>query len=228
MAPKFIIYALQDPTTMEIRYIGRSCSGLVRPKQHTFPSSLKHPNPKNDWLRPLAAQGLKPTVIVLQEVESASHLDAQEEHWIELALSFGWRLTNLTLGGPGLYGKKHSSETIAKMKDARKKKWTDPKYREEMAQKKRPPVSEEARINMSKAQRARMQTPEGKASIKKASLAAFAATTPEQRSRNSALSWAPELRERQRAVRRRENLRPETIVKMREARLAIARLKGQR
>lgn len=35
---KFLIYGLTDPITDELRYIGRSSSGLNRPRQHLAPS----------------------------------------------------------------------------------------------------------------------------------------------------------------------------------------------
>lgn len=33
----YLIYALQDPNTKEIRYIGRSTKGLKRPQNHLLP-----------------------------------------------------------------------------------------------------------------------------------------------------------------------------------------------
>lgn len=32
---RFLIYGLVDPRTNEVRYVGRSSSGLVRPKHHS-------------------------------------------------------------------------------------------------------------------------------------------------------------------------------------------------
>lgn len=40
ISEKYLIYGLRDPITEEIRYVGRSSSGLTRPKSHYSVSSL--------------------------------------------------------------------------------------------------------------------------------------------------------------------------------------------
>lgn len=53
-----LIYGLVDPRTSELRYIGRSSSGLTRPKQHTAPAALaKDVARKGNWLRQLVRAG---------------------------------------------------------------------------------------------------------------------------------------------------------------------------
>lgn len=38
--PRHLIYALVDSQTQEVRYVGRSSSGLARPKAHMYPCNL--------------------------------------------------------------------------------------------------------------------------------------------------------------------------------------------
>lgn len=114
---RFIIYGLEDPRTGQIRYVGRSSSGLERPKHHTVPAALaKEPNRhKASWLRGLVAEGKKPTIRVLEAFESGDDLTSAERFWIAQAKGLAWPLTNLTDGGEGLLGRKHSAETKAKI-----------------------------------------------------------------------------------------------------------------
>jgi hypothetical protein len=39
---QYIIYGLVDPETEELRYIGKSSTGMSRPKKHFYPSTLKN------------------------------------------------------------------------------------------------------------------------------------------------------------------------------------------
>jgi len=138
MGAKFIIYALTDPDGA-VRYIGKSCSGLARPRRHGHPSELaKDVGYKGNWIRSLREQGQDFGIRVLEEVSDEAQLSAREIAWIAEGRAQGWRLTNLTDGGDGLRGvkrgpfseewkrklseahrgKTHSAETRAKMSAA--------------------------------------------------------------------------------------------------------------
>ena len=76
MNTKYIIYALQDPQTFEIRYIGKSANGLRRPRAHTYPLSLKRDKTyKGNWLRSLINNGFKPIIKVVQELNNLQELN---------------------------------------------------------------------------------------------------------------------------------------------------------
>lgn len=97
---KYMIYALKDPLTKSIRYIGKSCKGLNRPKEHLFPHQNKLKTHKNCWVRSLLKKGLKPEIIILEECDRES-LDKREIFWIDYHKKHGYELTNMTNGGTG-------------------------------------------------------------------------------------------------------------------------------
>lgn len=98
---RFFVYGLIDPRTHEIRYIGKSSTGLRRPAQHRLPGVLRRDaSYKGNWLRQLAASGLTYEVVVL-EATTQTDLAVVECFWISQGRGLGWRLTNLTGGGKG-------------------------------------------------------------------------------------------------------------------------------
>lgn len=117
---KFIVYGLVDPMTHQLRYIGKSERGLARPAQHSMPSKLgKDKTHKGNWVRSLVAQGLRPEVVVVQELPSKDILRDAETFWIAYFKSMGCPLTNHCRGGTGFTGK-HTEESKKKMSVASK------------------------------------------------------------------------------------------------------------
>lgn len=92
---KVSIYALSDPRSLRVRYIGQS----IDPRQRLI-GHLSAPKsdwtPKTRWLRKLAALGLKPILTVIDEVE-ASMADEAEVRWIAAFKAVG--ILNLSPGG---------------------------------------------------------------------------------------------------------------------------------
>jgi hypothetical protein len=114
---KYLIYALVDPRSGQWRYIGKSTSGLRRPKAHGRPSSLaeggnRH---KDRWIRQLHDLGLSYDIEVLEDFPTSAGLEGAEIEWIAAARAAGVPLTNQTDGGDGLLGRPHSRETRLKM-----------------------------------------------------------------------------------------------------------------
>ena len=97
---KYMIYALVDPTTKNVRYIGKSCKGLHRPKEHLFPYQNKVKTHKNCWIRGLLRKGVKPEIVIIEECDRES-LDEREIFWISHYNKLGHDLTNMTKGGTG-------------------------------------------------------------------------------------------------------------------------------
>jgi group I intron endonuclease len=116
---KFLIYALADPDSKKIRYIGKSSSGMKRPNSHWANCSLRNDhNPyKNRWILKLKKRGLKFLIFVLEEISSGDFegLKNAEVKWIKYGRDNGWPLTNLTDGGDGVHGYVHSEETKKKI-----------------------------------------------------------------------------------------------------------------
>jgi hypothetical protein len=118
MTPARIIYGLLDPSTDEIRYVGRSSSGLKRAKHHLQRSVLsKDFTHKGHWLRKL---GTAPGVLVLEDC-SREDLAEREVWWIAFGRSEGWPLTNETDGGEGGHtGRRFTPEHCARISMANK------------------------------------------------------------------------------------------------------------
>ena len=125
---KYIIYALQDPTTNELRYVGKSVNGLTRARAHCYPGSLERDKTyKGNWLRQLVNKGLKPNIKVVQQLNNISELNQAEQYWIEYFRNLGCPLTNSTNGGMGRCGLPHTEETKKKISFGQKNKKVYPK-----------------------------------------------------------------------------------------------------
>ena len=85
---RFLIYALIDPFTKQVRYIGKSTSGLKRPKVHFCPSMLepygknKNLTKKQSWVKSIINKGKKPLIKVLQYFTCEEQLDSAEIYYI--------------------------------------------------------------------------------------------------------------------------------------------------
>ncbi|TAK97633.1 MAG: hypothetical protein EPO08_21015 [Rhodospirillaceae bacterium] len=131
-----LIYGLIDPRNGELRYVGKSTSGLKRPRQHIFPSMIKAAGDtyKTRWLRQLLAKNLKPDIEVLENCDSPEDLNEAERHHIAYWKFLGCRLTNLTSGGDGLCGYRHTDESRFKISKALQRHSTSPQTSKRVAE----------------------------------------------------------------------------------------------
>lgn len=106
MSSRFLIYGLIDPRDGQLRYVGKSSSGLRRPRRHV--RLLDEKSYKANWVRELVSEGLSPEIEVLEEHQTAVALPEAECYFIAYFRSIGCRLTNLTTGGDGAPGHKMS------------------------------------------------------------------------------------------------------------------------
>lgn len=110
------IYALVDPETKQIRYIGKSNNPTVRlyrhlkEKQHTY---------KNMWIKSLRDRGFVPEVQIIEEV-SIERWQERERYWIAFYRAQGLDLANGTDGGDGVHGRKRTPEERARISEALK------------------------------------------------------------------------------------------------------------
>jgi hypothetical protein len=113
------IYELIDPITFETRYIGKANNPKFRFISHLIPSALKKNTYKNNWIKFLKKQNLKPILNIIDEV-LFEEWEFWERFYIELYKGWNCRLTNGDNGGwgPG----KFSEETKLKMSLAKKGK----------------------------------------------------------------------------------------------------------
>lgn len=98
MPDTLFVYALCDPVTAEVRYVGLTYNPAKRLGEHISEAKKIHEPwhsaPKNRWLRSLIARGHKPKMVVLEEVPRAIGLEA-EQRWIKAyGEQIGGRLAN--------------------------------------------------------------------------------------------------------------------------------------
>ncbi len=168
-----LIYGLIDPRTDEIRYVGQSSVGLIRPQQDHVAWCLK-------WETCLHKLGLQKGIVVLEECpagcESESWFHETERFYIALFRALGARLTNIADGGNGgatRRGMKTPPETLEKMRIARLGRRLSDETKAKISAKRRgKSLSEEHKKKIGAAGRGRKQTIEQIAKVK-ASNAAY-------------------------------------------------------
>ena len=112
------IYALCDPRTLEVRYVGKADNIYERLYKHLHEKEVTH---KAKWIQSLLNLGMLPIYQILEECDT-SIWQQREKDWIAFEKKIGCNLTNATIGGDGVMdGKHHTFEARAKIKVARKK-----------------------------------------------------------------------------------------------------------
>lgn len=103
MKPTFI-YGLTDPRTAAIHYVGKANDPEERYKAHLRPAALRKNTPKNNWIRQLLAEGVRPAIRTLGRVEPGEDWGPVERSWIALVRRL-WpgQNKNMLDGGQGPY-----------------------------------------------------------------------------------------------------------------------------
>jgi hypothetical protein len=113
------IYALLDPRSDEIRYVGKAKDPAHRLDVHLYSAktgkSQDNRSHKYNWIRELLREDLAPELVVLESGLDDSIASERERHWIADLRQAGHRLTNHTDGGEGMLGDVFSPETRAKI-----------------------------------------------------------------------------------------------------------------
>jgi len=93
----YTIYALADPRTLRIRYVGLTSNHPVeRLTQHWGDASGDE---RGQWIAELKSISGKPIVIALEYAPGPQEARERERHWIKQGANAGWPLTNHSDGG---------------------------------------------------------------------------------------------------------------------------------
>ena len=176
---KNLIYALRDPRSWEPRYIGKSTTGMDRPKRHRLSSRLATRSHKNSWIKSLLAVGIEYVIEILEQVSTAEKLGVRERFWIARGRAVGWRLTNATDGGDGTPGLVRSPQHRAKVSAALRGRKLTAEHRERIGA----------------AQRGKVLTPEcrAKLSLVRTGYRESAATRAKKSASHMGLRHAPDV-----------------------------------
>ena len=110
------IYALIDPRTALVRYVGQTTNLKERYYQHCSSTTLRKTY-VGCWLKSLWVLDIKPILEVLS-VETEETWRRGEQFWILYFRRLGYPLTNLTDGGDGSRGITRTPETREKIRQA--------------------------------------------------------------------------------------------------------------
>ena len=182
------IYALADPRTLEVRYVGKSRNPKARLAAHLC--SARRKKTHNDcWIGSLLAADLQPLMATI-DVADDNTWPWVERFNIALYRSEGARLTNHSDGGEGSHGYRHTPEARAKISAASRAAWPN-----------RPPMTLETRAKLSAASTGQHPTEEARAKMSAARKGKphpyKSHHTTEQRTTKSAFHrarWTPEMR----------------------------------
>lgn len=141
---KLFVYLLCHPDSLSV-YVGKSSSGLERPRSHRSPSNLKRKVPVAYWVNKLLSHGKMYEIVILEQCADRVALADAERFYIAYFRTIGMHLLNLTDGGEGasrkkstaeiaaivarFKGKPLSAEHRAKLSAAAKRRYSDPTAR---------------------------------------------------------------------------------------------------
>jgi len=89
------IYALVDPITNDIRYIGRTANPKARLRTHLKKDKNQA---KSKWVEGLLAKGLTPKMVILDKAYGYEAVRL-EDHWIHRMIDEGCDLFNINYSG---------------------------------------------------------------------------------------------------------------------------------
>lgn len=154
------IYALCEPETGKIRYVGKANNPKRRFRRH-LRETIGQETHTGRWIKLLASNGEKPELEILDEVPD-SQWSFWEREYIRVFRALGMNLTNISEGGgqvPALRGEHHPNFGKKESAEATEKRISKIRGKTH---------TEESKANMSAGALGRVLTPEHCANIGKA------------------------------------------------------------
>ena len=149
---KTSIYVLIDPSTNEIRYVGKTTQRLCnRLSGHMKADFATY---SGRWIGVLGKRGLRPKIHLIDE--ALDDWPDRERYWIKFFREAGCRLTNVSAGGDGHNGFYTSPETIRKITEKNLGKKRSPEFCANLSKRsKGKPKSDEQKKKISESLRGR-------------------------------------------------------------------------
>lgn len=110
------IYALCDPRTGAVRYVGKTVQPTLRRlvyHVHAARRGTRH-LPISRWVWKLLKRKQRPTILEIESVLPGGDWASRERYWIASYRAAGAKLLNLTDGGEGLAGHKYAGTLHAR------------------------------------------------------------------------------------------------------------------
>src|SRR3990167_5527469 len=98
MSKAVYIYALTEPDTGEMRYIGATTKPEYRYYQHLHNFGIGNGKLKSAWIKKLLDCEKSPGFIILEECNT-ENAENREKQWISKAKENGWNIINIQMGG---------------------------------------------------------------------------------------------------------------------------------
>lgn len=156
----FCVYALCDPFSGKVRYVGKTDRPKRRHAAHMSSAKRGVKRYVYDWIRSLLSRGGEPGMHILEWCVSDEEASWAEKWFIEKFRKI-YALTNLTDGGDGFSGMKFSDEHREKLAERKRGRKLTEEHKRKISRSNTGRVfSEETRRKISKSNMGRKNSPE--------------------------------------------------------------------